>query len=70
MIVCLCEALSERNLRRAVRDGACSRFELSQATGAGRHCGNCRCDLKQIVQSELAEMDADAEADALPMVAK
>ncbi len=70
MIVCLCEALSERNLRTAVRQGACSRFELSRATGAGTHCGSCRCDLKQIVDEELEHVACDADSDALPMAAK
>ena len=70
MIVCLCEAMSERSLRQAVRDGACSRYELSEATGAGRSCGNCRCDLKHIVKSELQQMDVDVESDAHPLVAK
>jgi bacterioferritin-associated ferredoxin len=62
--------MSERNLRAAVREGACSRFELSRATGAGTHCGNCRCDLKHIVHDELQQMETDADADSLPMAAK
>ena len=70
MIVCLCEAMSERRLRQAVRDGACSRYELSQTTGAGRSCGSCRCNLKRIVSTELSRMDAESDVDALPMVAK
>ena len=70
MIVCLCEAMSEGQLRRAVREGACSRFELSRATGAGTHCGSCRCDLKQLVNDELQQMSAEAEGEGLPMAAK
>jgi bacterioferritin-associated ferredoxin len=53
VIVCLCEGLSDRDLRQVVRDGCSSRYELSMQTGAGRNCGSCRCDLKQIVREEL-----------------
>ena len=60
MIVCLCEGLSEKALRAQVRQGACSRFELSRATGAGTHCGACKCDLKEIVRSELGALDNEA----------
>jgi bacterioferritin-associated ferredoxin len=70
MIVCLCEAMSERNVRQAVREGACSRFELSRSTGAGTHCGSCRCDLKHIVRDELQQMELESEGSGLPMAAK
>lgn len=70
MIVCLCEALSERALRQAVREGCSSRFELAEATGAGRNCGNCRCDLKEIVRSEVESLQIELEGDGLPMAAK
>ena len=58
MIICQCEGLSDTDLRQAVREGATSRFELSNRTGAGRCCGSCRCDLKEIVSDELATADA------------
>lgn len=68
MIICLCEGLSDRDLRKVVRDGATSRWELSVRTGAGRCCGSCRCDLKQIVREETEA--ALADDDALPLAAK
>lgn len=69
MIICLCEGLSDRDLREVVRNGATSRFELSMRTGAGRCCGSCRCDLKQIVQEETEAMVPEGEV-VLPLAAK
>ena len=70
MIVCLCEGLSDRQLRTTVREGACTRFELSRQTGAGTHCGSCRCDLREIVRSEVASMERTADEGAPSVIAK
>ncbi len=70
MIVCLCEGLSDRDLREVVRDGATSRYELSLRTGAGRCCGSCRCDLRQIVHEELEAVEQEAFARPPAIAAK
>jgi len=71
VIICLCEGLSESDLREAVRDGAASRYELSMRTGAGRCCGSCRCDLKSIVAEERVEPDtAMAQPPVVQVAAK
>jgi len=70
MIICLCEGLSDTDLRSVVRDGATSRFELSLRTGAGRCCGSCRCDLKDIVDEEVEAMQAEAPEAPRALAAK
>jgi len=57
MIVCHCRNVSDRKIKRLVREGACSAREVARATGAGMHCGGCRSAVKEVVdaavQSEL-----------------
>ncbi len=42
MIVCSCHAVTDREIRRAVRAGACSVREVAESCGAGSACGGCR----------------------------
>ena len=41
MIVCHCEAVTDREIRRSVAGGACSLRQVARACGAGRQCGGC-----------------------------
>lgn len=55
MIVCLCAGVNDRTIRKAMQQGASNLREIGRATGAGMHCGNCRCDLRRIAtESEQA----------------
>ena len=67
MIICICEAVSERRLRAEIRGGARTLRALRKSCGAGGTCGSCVCDLTQILRDEDREA---AQQDALPMVAK
>ncbi|MFP6655072.1 MAG: (2Fe-2S)-binding protein [Myxococcota bacterium] len=49
MLVCQCRGVTDRQIRRLVRAGACSTRDVVQATGAGRDCGGCRSDMKRAV---------------------
>lgn len=42
MIVCLCNAVTDRDLRRAVDAGAASFEEVQRACGVATGCGRCR----------------------------
>ena len=42
MIVCVCNGVSERDVRAAIDAGCASIEELSQRTGCGTTCGCCR----------------------------
>ena len=48
MIVCLCAGVNDRTIREVMRDGAGNIREIGARTGAGTHCGACRCDLRRI----------------------
>jgi len=42
MYVCICRAVSEADLERALLSGARTTAEVAAATGAGTRCGKCR----------------------------
>jgi bacterioferritin-associated ferredoxin len=54
MLVCHCRGISDRQIRRAVKDGATSAREVARETGAGMRCGGCRSNVKAVVNEALA----------------
>ena len=53
MLVCHCHALTDRDIRRAVRaTGACNVAEVGEHCGAATGCGGCHDLVAEIVQSE------------------
>jgi len=41
MYVCVCKAVSEKRIARAVAEGVTTLKELREATGLGTGCGKC-----------------------------
>ncbi len=62
MLVCLCKAVSDRDVARAIAGGARSVAEVARCTGAGTACGACReaigCAVSQAcgARSERAQL--------------
>ena len=54
MLVCHCRGISDRQIRRAVKEGAASAREVARVTGAGMRCGGCRDNVKRVVGQALA----------------
>jgi bacterioferritin-associated ferredoxin len=52
VIVCHCRGVTDRAIRRAVRQGASTRRQVAQACGAGAGCGGCRISVQKILESE------------------
>jgi len=52
MLVCHCHALTDRDIRRAVRTGAHTLDEVGAHCGAGTGCGGCREAVQDIVACE------------------
>ena len=40
--LCICNAITERQVRECARQGACSVQELESSLGVGAGCGRCR----------------------------
>jgi bacterioferritin-associated ferredoxin len=53
MIVCHCRGVTDRQIKRLVREGACSAREVARSTGAGMRCGGCRSSVKQVVEQAV-----------------
>ncbi len=58
MLVCFCNGVSDRKIRRLVREGASSVREVARACGAGVSCGSCRRAVHALVEETLGEPDA------------
>jgi len=52
MLVCHCNSVSERAIRRAVRDGAATLSDVGHACGAGACCGGCHDTIHGIIHAE------------------
>jgi bacterioferritin-associated ferredoxin len=68
MIVCHCQAVTDRAIRNAVREGARCRRSVARACSAGRSCGGCTLAIDEIVRSELERLDTQPHH-ALPDLA-
>jgi bacterioferritin-associated ferredoxin len=65
MYVCVCNAVTERHLRQAVRDGAKTLRELRDTLGVAGECGRCASFALDCLRSALTDqartaMPADA----------
>ena len=49
MYICICNAVTERDVRECARRGCCSLDELSVELGVGTGCGLCRVVAKEIL---------------------
>jgi bacterioferritin-associated ferredoxin len=68
VIVCHCRAATDREIRRAIRNGAVSLREVSHACGAGTGCGGCAPVVLDILRTELGAMEPRAtDLDAVPV---
>ncbi|MGQ0528578.1 MAG: bacterioferritin-associated ferredoxin [Panacagrimonas sp.] len=54
MIICVCKAVSDKSIRRAVGEGLSSLRELSRETGLGTCCGKCVPQAREVLGNALA----------------
>lgn len=55
MYVCICAAVTERQVRDAARDGVCTLEQLQATLGVGAGCGCCR----EFARAVLAQANAE-----------
>jgi bacterioferritin-associated ferredoxin len=58
MLVCHCNGVSDRAIRKAVRKGAKSTNDVGMRTGAGSCCGGCLDTVNEIIRSEADKAPA------------
>lgn len=51
MIVCLCKGVSSRTILDEVRRGNCTMQGIAQACQAGRDCGGCVSQIREMIGS-------------------
>jgi len=49
MVVCLCQGVSEKNVRASIEEGARTRQQVTEACGAGDGCGTCHRTIKTLI---------------------
>lgn len=57
MLVCHCNGVTDRHIRRSIREGASSTSEIARRCGAGACCGGCHEGIRKILHSEMAERE-------------
>mgnify|MGYP001568496495 CR=1 FL=1 len=55
MYVCICNAVTDSDIRDAVQDGVSNMRQLGQLTGCGSKCGCCKEQAVEILQQSMAE---------------
>ena len=54
MIICVCKAVSDRQIRAAVNGGACCMRDITRDLGVGTCCGKCVPEAKTAIAASLA----------------
>ena len=57
MLVCHCNGVSDRHIRRSIREGASSTSDVARSCGAGAMCGGCHDGIKKILHAEMAQRE-------------
>lgn len=50
MVVCLCNGISEKQVRRAIDRGAATRPQVTSSCGAGGACGGCHRTIREMIR--------------------
>lgn len=58
MYVCVCNAVTERHIGQAVREGATTLRELRAQLGVASECGRCACCARDCLRSALETQTA------------
>jgi bacterioferritin-associated ferredoxin len=69
MLVCHCNGVSDRAIRRSVRAGAVTPELVARTCGAGACCGGCRDAVQEILLAELETATPAAPAPAPELAA-
>lgn len=60
MYICLCKAVTDRQIKAAIDQGACSLGKLRKTLGVASQCGKCSVSARELLQecqSQTAEIN-------------
>jgi len=55
-VICVCKQVTERKIRKAVKEGRRRFVSVKQATSAASSCGLCQPIVEDIIQDQLKKM--------------
>jgi len=55
MYICLCKAVTDKQIKVAIDNGHCSRKQLRQCLGVGTVCGKCTSEVNQLLKDNVVE---------------
>ena len=64
MLVCQCNGVSDRAIRRVVRSGASSVRQVARGCGAGASCGDCALAIRKIIRAEAGEAGSSKSSES------
>lgn len=56
MYICLCKAITDSDIKRALEDGAESFRDVRESLGVGTVCGSCACTAKELVRATAKDL--------------
>jgi bacterioferritin-associated ferredoxin len=60
MYICICKAVTEKRIARAVGEGATTLKDLRERTGLGTNCGKCVPQAYQLLRDSLDARNSPA----------
>jgi bacterioferritin-associated ferredoxin len=69
MYVCLCHAVTDRQIKQAVQDGVCSLRQVQLCLRVGTNCGKCIPATREIIETIKLEPAASGHSPHLTVVA-
>ena len=64
MYICVCKAVTDKQLVNAIESGVCTRRELTQCLGVGKDCGKCNKEVR-ILLKQHSEQNENYQLAAL-----
>ena len=68
MYICICHAVNDSAIRKAVKEGVSSFRDLSTRTGCGTQCGSCVKVAREVMDQALINIGSPRSAVELQVV--
>ena len=55
MYICVCKAVTDSQILKAIEEGVCTRKQLIHCFGVGKDCGKCNKEVSDLLNSTLSD---------------
>ncbi len=59
MYICVCKAVTDNQIRKAINEGACTMRDLSQDLGIVKQCGKCGKCTHKLLKETLSDHETE-----------